>query len=83
MTPTETKMRDAIQGSLSDALVEITDTTGTQDHFDLVVSSDQFEGLSRLERHRKVLDALNPLMENNGGPVHAVAIKTQPLPKAE
>jgi stress-induced morphogen len=80
---TQAKMKDAIQGAISDAQVEIEDTTGTNDHFDLIVSSNQFEGLTRLERHRKVLDALNPLMESNGGPVHAVAIKTQPLPKEE
>ena len=80
---TQAKMKEAIKGAIFDAQVEIEDTTGTNDHFDLIVSSDQFEGLTRLERHRKVLDALNPLMESNGGPVHAVAIKTQPLPKEE
>lgn len=80
---TQAKMKEAIKGAISDAQVEIEDTTGTNDHFDLIVSSNQFEGLTRLERHRKVLDALNPLMESNGGPVHAVAIKTQPLPKEE
>lgn len=80
---TQTKMTEAIQKALPDAQVSIQDTTGTGDHFDLVVSSDLLEGLSRLEKHRAVLDALNPLMESNGGPVHAVAIKTQPLPKAE
>ena len=80
---TQAKMKEAIKGAISDAQVEIEDTTGTNDHFDLIVSSNLLEGLTRLERHRKVLDALNPLMESNGGPVHAVAIKTQPLPKAE
>ena len=80
---TQAKMKEAIQGAISDAQIEIQDTTGTNDHFDLIVRSNQFEGLTRLERHRKVLEALNPLMESNGGPVHAVAIKTQPLPKAE
>ena len=78
---TEDKIQAAITGVLSDAQVGITDTTGTQDHFDLVVCSDQLEGLSRLAKHRKILDALNPLMESNGGPVHAVAIQTKPLPK--
>ena len=80
---TQAKMKEAIKGAISDAQVEIEDTTGTNDHFDLIVSSNLLEGLTRLERHRKVLDALNPLMESNGGPVHAVAIKTQPLPKEE
>ena len=79
---TEEKIRTAIQEALSDAKVDITDTTGTQDHFDLVVSSDLFQGLSRLAKHRKVLDALHGLMEHNGGPVHAVAIKTRPLSKS-
>ena len=79
---TEQKIQEAIQKALADAQVEITDTTGTQDHFDLVVCSDEFEGLSRLAKHRKVLDALHSLMEHNGGPVHAVAIQTKPLPKS-
>jgi stress-induced morphogen len=80
---TQTQIKDAIKSAISDAQIEIEDTTGTNDHFDLMVSSNQIQSLSRLERHRKVLDALNPLMESNGGPVHAVAIKTQPLPKEE
>ena len=80
---TQTKMIEAIQNALPDAQVEIQDTTGTGDHFDLVVSSNLLEGKSRLEKHRTILESLDALMESNGGPVHAVAIKTQPLPKEE
>ena len=41
---TQTKMIEAIQNALPDAQVEIQDTTGTGDHFDLVVSSNLLEG---------------------------------------
>ena len=80
---TQNKMTEAIQKVLPDAQITIEDTTGTGDHFDIMVLSNLLEGLSRLQKHRTILDALEPLMESNGGPVHAIAIKTQPLPKTE
>ena len=41
-------------------------------HFNLVLVSDQFEGVNLLERNRKVFSALQEEMEEN---IHALSIK--------
>jgi BolA protein len=43
-------------------------------HFGLVVISDEFEGMSRVDRHRVVHEALG---EELGGDIHAVEIRAQ------
>lgn len=53
--------------------VEVTDTTGTGDHFEATVVARGFEGKSRVERHRVVYAALGDLMKRD---VHALALKT-------
>lgn len=45
---------------------------GGQSHFNVVIVSAHFEGLSRLERQRRVMDALR---EELAGPVHALSVK--------
>jgi len=41
-------------------------------HFNLVIVSAQFAGLGTLARHRKVYEALGPLMQHE---IHALAIR--------
>ena len=41
-------------------------------HFDVTIVSTAFEGRNRLQRHRMVYDALNPLLESE---IHALRIK--------
>jgi len=41
-------------------------------HYTVVIVSSAFEGLSRLERHREVYAALEPLI---GVEIHAIAIR--------
>jgi BolA protein len=41
-------------------------------HFSLLIVSEKFSGLSRLARHRAVLDRVGDLIPN---PVHALAIR--------
>ena len=48
------------------------DLTGTSDHFQVTIISDTFEGLSPIERHRKVYEALG---SDVGGAIHALSIK--------
>lgn len=50
----------------------VDDLTGTSDHFQVTIVSDDFEGLSPIERHRKVYAALGP---DVGGAIHALSIK--------
>jgi stress-induced morphogen len=51
------------------------DRTGTGDHFEVVVASPRFDGLSLVEQHRLVYDALaEPLAD---GTIHELRIKTK------
>jgi stress-induced morphogen len=60
-----------IRESLPDARVELTDLTGTQDHWQATVISSAFAGKSLIERHRMVMAALAAEMK---GPIHALTL---------
>jgi stress-induced morphogen len=54
--------------------LSVVDRTGTGDHFQVIVASDRFTGLSLVEQHRLVYDALaEPLRD---GTIHELRIKT-------
>ncbi len=54
--------------------VSVVDRTGTGDHFQVVVASPRFDGLSLVEQHRLVYDALaEPLADET---IHELRIKT-------
>ena len=53
----------------------VDDRTGGGDHFHVVVASPRFEGLTLVEQHRLVYDALaEPLAD---GTIHELRIKTK------
>ncbi len=52
----------------------VTDTTGTEDHFEAVIVSPAFEGKIRIERHRLVMSLLDKEMKT--GDIHALTMKT-------
>jgi len=56
------------------AEVEITDLTGTQDHFQALVVASQFRGKSRVDQHKMVYAALGDWMS---GAIHALALTTR------
>ena len=60
--------------------LDVQDRTGTGDHFQVTVASARFEGLSLLDQHRLVNDALaEPLAD---GTIHELRIKTShPAPQ--
>lgn len=62
-----------IQAAHPGAEVELTDLTGTLDHWQAVIISPTFEGLNSLARQRSVYAALGELMK---GPIHALTLKT-------
>ena len=68
----EQLLREAFPDS-SELSVE--DRTGGGDHFQVTVTSPRFAGLSRLDQHRLVYDALAaPLAD---GTIHELRIKTK------
>ncbi len=57
------------------AELDVLDRTGTGDHFQVTVASERFDGLSLVEQHRLVYDALAaPLAD---GTIHELRIKTR------
>ena len=55
--------------------LRVEDRTGGGDHFQVTVASPRFEGLSLLDQHRLVNDALaEPLRD---GTIHELRIKTK------
>ena len=70
--PLETLLRRAFPEA-SELSVE--DRTGGGDHFQVSVATGRFEGLSLVEQHRLVYDALaEPLAD---GRIHELRIKTR------
>jgi stress-induced morphogen len=68
----ETLLRDAFPDASELAVI---DRTGTGDHFQVVVASGRFAGLSLVDQHRLVYDALaGPLAD---GTIHELRIKTK------
>ncbi|MBI4209244.1 MAG: BolA family transcriptional regulator [Deltaproteobacteria bacterium] len=55
------------------AEITVEDTTGTGNHFQLIVIASEFGGKSRVERHQMVYRALGEAMQ---GPIHALSLKT-------
>jgi stress-induced morphogen len=60
-----------IRVALPDATVEMSDLTGTADHWKASIVSSAFAGKSLLERHRLVMAALAEEMK---GPIHALTL---------
>lgn len=76
MTLRETIL-DRLGKAFPNAKMKLTDTTGTNDHWDLTIASDKFIGLNRVKRHQAVYRELNDLIASNE--VHALKLKTIPL----
>ncbi|MAZ76285.1 MAG: BolA family transcriptional regulator [Micavibrio sp.] len=66
-------IKELIIEGIPDAVVEITDLRGDGDHYAAHITSASFEGLSRVQQHQKVYNALQGRMGNE---LHALAIQT-------
>ena len=71
------EMRDLIRRSLPDAEVEVTDLTGTLDHFSVLVRSKAFAQVPLMDRHRMVESAVAEARAD--GRLHALSIRTEIL----
>jgi stress-induced morphogen len=69
-------LRTLLERAFPDAReLEVVDRTGGGDHFQVVVQSQRFDGLSLVEQHRLVYDALaEPLAD---GSIHELRIRTR------
>ena len=66
-------VRKLLLAALPDADLELVDLTGTQDHYQVRIVSQAFEGKTLIEQHQLVYRALGDAMH---GPIHALALKT-------
>lgn len=68
-----------IKAKFPDAVVELTDLAGDDDHWAAVVTSAAFKGVPRVRQHQMVYDALGGRM---GDVLHALQLTTL-VPKNE
>jgi len=73
MSPNQMKAR--LETAFPKAQIHVHDLTGTEDHYEVFVGSPVFAGLSRMERHQKVMAAFAEELKT--GEVHALTIKTE------
>jgi stress-induced morphogen len=69
-TPEE--IRRAIEAALPEARIDVADTTGAGDHFDVTVRAATFAGRTLVEQHQLVYQALGGLMPR----IHALSLRT-------
>lgn len=69
------QLQELIRATLPDATVTCQDLTGTQDHWQIEVTSARFAGLSLLQQHRLVKEALAAHFQDRS--LHALALKTR------
>lgn len=65
-------LTDYILKSMPDAVVTVTDRTGTMDHLKVIIVSEAFHGKNLLDRHRMIYQALDAPMKD--GRIHALEL---------
>ena len=70
------RLQTMLERAFPDAAeVSVVDRTGGGDHFQVTVASPRFEGLSLVDQHRLVYDALAAPLSD--GTIHELRIKTK------
>jgi stress-induced morphogen len=75
--PSADDLKQRIESALPGSTAQVEDLTGGGDHFRAEVTSDRFEGLSRIQQHQLVYGIFG---DEVGGPIHALSIKTSTPP---
>ncbi|MCF8059538.1 MAG: BolA family transcriptional regulator [Bacteriovoracaceae bacterium] len=70
-----------IKSHIEDAVVNVTDLTGTQDHLGIMIISDAFMGKMLIQQHQMIMDILKEKLGTNE--IHAVQLKTMTKEKAK
>tara|TARA_B100001971_G_scaffold215182_1_gene259155 strand:+ start:102769 stop:103011 length:243 start_codon:yes stop_codon:yes gene_type:complete len=73
-------VKKLIESKLQDSVVQVSDLTGTMDHLDIRVYSDEFKGKILIDQHQMVMDILK---EDLKSLIHAVKIKTMTKDKLQ
>lgn len=70
-------LKGLLHTSFPDAVIEIHDLAGDNDHYQVTILSPDFVGKTRVQQHQMVYQALKGKMGNE---LHAMALKTGVLP---
>ncbi|MEC7381180.1 MAG: BolA/IbaG family iron-sulfur metabolism protein [Pseudomonadota bacterium] len=73
MTIKKEELENMITKAFPEAKVEIIDLAGDDNHYSLIITSNRFSGISRIDQHKMVYEALDGKMGNE---LHALTIKT-------
>ncbi len=68
------EINNLIKESMPDAIVEIKDLVGDENHYSAIIKSKEFKGLSKIEQHKLVYKSLKGKMGNE---LHALALNTK------
>ncbi len=68
-----TLLEKILKEKFKDDEIIINDIAGDSDHYEVIIKSTKFNGLTLLHQHRMVYDALS---EYIGGQLHALKLKT-------
>ena len=68
------KVKERIAAALPGSEVEVRDLTGTGDHFEARVVSQEFDGKSMVDQHKLVYAPLQDWLKS--GELHALALRT-------
>ena len=82
MGPVEEKMMQRIQQALQPTLLEVSNESpkhqghldssyGAETHFRVKIASSCLDGLSKVQAHRRVYEAIGDLIDN---PIHALSV---------
>ncbi|NDD91909.1 BolA family transcriptional regulator [bacterium] len=74
MTLTSEQLKGRLESMAPGTRAQVTDLTGTQDHWQAVIISPAFEGKMMIDQHRMVMKHMQA--EIDSGVVHALTIKT-------
>jgi stress-induced morphogen len=69
------RLRSLLEAAFPGDEVSVEDRTGGGDHFLVTVTSGRFDGLSLVQQHRLVYDALAAALAD--GTIHELRIKTR------
>ncbi len=67
-------IEDALRTAFPEAQLRVVDTTGGGDHFQVEITTPKFIGLSMIDQHRLVYDALGDKL---GYEIHALGLTTR------
>lgn len=68
------EIQDMILQAMPNAEIEIQDLAGDNEHYKVIVTDESFKGLTRIQQHQKVYDALQG---KAGTTLHALALTTK------